>query len=314
MDNQNCISIYKRRVPAVILIITLILTLTLIFSPISSAENSQESEQFLITVKKLHSKLKTSKNLKIIDVRSSGQYLLGHIPKAVQMWGADLQAQDAWVDELIPEPKFFTYSLQQKGINKDSEIIIYSKRNSSWAARLWFIFQFYDYQNVKILKGGYQSWQENNFEKKILPTKTKKGNFVIKDVNNNLITDTGTIIENLNNHNFIILDLRNRKEFKEREVGTAASKTERIPTSINIEWQQLFDEEDRLKSKEELLKIFRKENTTQTKENIVLLSNKGVRAAHGFLILKSLGYQNLKVYDEGWLGWSNYGDFPLEIN
>lgn len=297
----------------ILLILTLILILN--FSILSSTTlGAALNEELFIKAKNLNLELKAAKKLKIIDVRSSSQYLLGHIPTAVQLWADDLRAQEGWVEELIPSPILFRNILAEKGFNKDSKIIIYSQKNSSWAARLWFIFQFYDYQNVKILKGGYQSWQENDFEENFLPPNPKTGNFIIKDVNNNLIINTATLAENFRNKDFIILDLRSSSEFLGKKTIAAAFRKGRVPNSIHLEWSKLFDSQKNLKNSKELLEIFGKKIKPNSKKTIVLLSNKGIRAAHAFLILKSLNYQKLKVYDEGWLGWSSRSELPLELN
>ncbi len=53
---------------------------------------------------------------------------------------------------------------------------------------------------------------------------------------------------------------------------------------------------------------------SKDKEAIVLLSHNGVRAAHSFFTLKLLGYENIKLYDEAWVGWSSRSDLPVEMD
>lgn len=292
---------------------TSLLFILLSFSWSAAAQSDFTKSELFISAEQLKQKLESNKNMKIIDVRSSAQYLLGHLPGAVHMWGADLSAQEGWVPELIPEAKIFSLRAQEKGINNDSEVIIYSDADSPWAARLAFIFKYYNHQNVKILNGGYQAWKENDFESNMLPFKAEEGDFWVEDVNNDWLLSSDTIAENLDNDNFIILDLRSSEEYSGVLKKTGAYRKGRIPGSINLEWAELFNAENKLKSKEELEKIFKEKNIPKyKKKTVVLLSHDGVKASHTYFVLENMGYQNLKLYDEAWLGWSHRSDLPVE--
>ena len=234
---------------------TSLLFILLSFSFNAVAQNNFNKSELFITADKLKQKLEDNGNIKIIDVRSSAQYLLGHLPGAVHMWGADLSAQEGWVTELIPEAKIFSLRAQEKGINNDSEVIIYSDAKSPWAARLAFIFKYYNHQNVKILSGGYQAWKEKDFESNMLPFKAEKGDFWATDVNNEWLINSDTIAENLDNDNFIILDLRSSEEYSGNLKKTGAYRKGRIPGSINLEWSELFNAEDKQKNREKQKKI-----------------------------------------------------------
>lgn len=292
---------------------TSLLFILLSFSCSAAAQSNFDKSELFISAEELKQKLESNVNLKIIDVRSSAQYLLGHLPEAVHMWGADLSAQEGWVAELIPEAKIFSLRAQEKGINNDSEIIIYSDADSPWAARLAFIFKYYNHQNVKILNGGYQAWKEKEFESNMLPFKPEEGDFWVEDVNNDWLLSSDTIAENLDNDDFIILDLRSSEEYSGAIKKTGAYRKGRIPGSINLEWSELFNAENKLKSREELQKIFEEKNIPKDKnKTVVLLSHEGIEASHTYFILKTLGYQNLKLYDEAWLGWSHRSDLPVK--
>ena len=37
-----------------------------------------------------------------------------------------------------------------------------------------------------------------------------------------------------------------------------------------------------------------------------------IRATHGYMVLKLLGYDSLRVYDGSWIEWGNRDDTPIE--
>lgn len=300
---------------AFIILITLLLLSSLPAAAAAAAEANFSEPELLISAAELNEKLENgSENFKIIDVRNSAKYLLGHLPDAVHMWGDDLSAVQGWVPELIPEATTFSDIAQEKGINNDSEIIIYGDQDSPWPARLWFIFKFYDQQNVQILKDGYQAWKAEDYETEMLPFNPDQGNFEVRDVNNEWLINSDTIAENLDNENFLVLDTRTEAEYLGEETNFAAPRKGRIPGSIQLEWSKVLDEEGNYKSPAEISELFQQAGVSREKEAIALLSHNGVRAAHTFFTLKLLGYENLKLYDEAWVGWSNRSDLPVEKN
>jgi len=298
------------------IVLTIILTaLILLTSFTAAAERNFENKDLLITAEELNLMLEGEKeNLKIIDVRSSTKYLLGHLPRAVNMWGDDFSDPEAWVEGLIAKPAAFAAAAQEKGVNNNSEIIVYAENSSPWAARLWWVFKVYDHQNIRLLEGGYDNWKHKGYETKIFPYKSNKGNFIVSDVNNDWIVNSDTIAENINNKDFIVLDTRSEAEFRGEKTNSAAPRKGRIPNAIHIEWTEVLNDDYSFKSAVEIAEIYESKGVSKDKEIIAPFSHSGVRAAHTFFVLRLLGYDNLKLYDESWVGWSNRTDLPLEKN
>ncbi|MEC9489743.1 MAG: sulfurtransferase [Halanaerobiales bacterium] len=296
-------------------ILIILISILLLLSLSAAAQEDFAAPELLISASELNQKLETgSENLKIIDVRSSARYLLGHLPDAVHMWGDDLSAIQGWVPELIPEAPDFSNLAQAKGINNDSEIVIYGEKGSPWAARLWFIFKVYAHQDVQILKGGYQAWDKKDYETEILPYNSEKGNFEVSDVRNDWLINSDTIAENLDNVDFLVLDTRTEAEYAGEETNTAAPRRGRIPGSVQLKWSAVLDKEGNYKSAAEITALFQEAGVSKDLETIAVLSHYGVRAAHTFFTLQLLGYENVKLYDEAWVGWSNRSDLPVKMN
>ncbi|MFW6273304.1 MAG: sulfurtransferase, partial [Halanaerobium sp.] len=233
-------------------IFIILITLLIITAFNAAAAEEFENPELLISAEELNQKLEAEEdNLKIIDVRNSAKYLLGHIPGSVNMWGNDFSNPEGWIDGLIAEPKAFSDIAQEKGINNDSEIVVYDDSDSIWAARLWWIFRVYDHQDIKVLEGGFDAWKEKDFETKMLPFNPEKGDFEVEDVNNDWIVNTDTIAENLEDDDFIVLDTRTEAEYLGEETNSGAPRRGRIPNSVHIEWNQVLDEDNNFKSASE---------------------------------------------------------------
>ena len=285
------------------------------FSLSSAAAQNFSNPELLISAAELNSLIESENpDLRIIDVRNSAKYLLGHLPDAVQVWGDDFSNPQGWVPGLRAKPEEFAAVMQEKGVNNDSKIIVYDDNNGPWSARLWWIFRVFDHQDIYILEGGYDGWKENDYETEMLPHNPEKGNFVVQDVKNEWIVNSDTIAENLDNPDYIVLDTRTEAEFLGEETNSAAPRKGRIPNSVHVEWDRVLNEDNSYKNAEEIMAIYQEAGVTKDKETIAVLGHTGARAAHSFLVLKLLGYENLKLYDESWVGWSNRSDLPVEMN
>ena len=81
-----------------------------------------------------------------------------------------------------------------------------------------------------------------------------------------------------------------------------------IPNSINIDWNQNISEDGTFKNDDELSKMY----DIPKDSEIVTYCQGAYRAANSFLVLKKLGFQNVKVYLGSWGEWENNMDLVVE--
>lgn len=98
----------------------------------------------------------------------------------------------------------------------------------------------------------------------------------------------------LNNKNVSIIDARSSKEFNGSEVR--AARRGYIPQAVNIDWRRNI-ENSTFKSKAELSKIY---SLIPKNAHVITYCQGGYRAANTYLVLKMLGYKNIKMYLGSW--------------
>ncbi len=103
-----------------------------------------------------------------------------------------------------------------------------------------------------------------------------------------------------------ILDARSTGEYDGSIIRAAQSG--HIPNSINIDWNQNLQDDGTFKNDEELSKMY---NFPKDSE-ITTYCQGAYRAANTFLVLKKLGFTNVKVYLGSWGEWGNKLELDVE--
>jgi len=239
----------------------------------------------------------------IADTRSFKEYSEGHIPGAVHL---DLFAFH-WIDTTKQGIENFNNQtktlLSYLGVTPEKKVIFYDLVSGMLAARGVWMLMYFSHQNTMMLDGGFSKWQKENLSIETKPNGFKPSNFTGK-INSEIISGFEYIRDNL--ENIKILDARSTGEYDGSTIRAAQSG--HIPNSINIDWNQNIKEDGTFKSDEELSKMYDFPKDTE----IVTYCQGAYRAANSFLVLKKLGFTNIRVYLGSWGEWGNRLELPIE--
>jgi len=256
----------------------------------------------LISVAELNSIL-YDPNVILADTRSFKEYSEGHIPGAIHL---DLFAFH-WIDTTKQGIENFNNQTQNLlsilGVTPEKKVIFYDSVSGMLAARGVWMLMYFSHQNVSILDGGITKWQKENFPLEIKPNAFKPSKFSGK-INSKIISGFEYIQENLDNVK--ILDARSTGEYDGSTIRAAQSG--HIPNAINIDWNQNISDDGTFKNDEELSKMYDYPKDSE----IVTYCQGAYRAANTFLVLKKLGFENVRVYLGSWGEWGNKLELPVE--
>lgn len=269
-----------------------IITVAFLFIGVSFAQD-------LISVKELAGKL-SDKNVVIVSAQKADKYAAVHIKGSINLPPSELVDNEPikYVNKSATE---IAKILGSKGISASNEIVLYDNGTSKYSGRMYWVLKYMGAKDVKILDGEMEAWKVGR--KPITKTaSTLPATTFTADVQGQYLAKMDEVTKATNGGSYIIIDARSPEEF----AGTDEEPTLRrghIPGAINIDYKLMLDSKGKLKSKEELTKIFAAQGVTADKTIIVYCAT-SVRAGIEFMALSSiLAFPNVKLYDGAYTEW-----------
>ncbi len=244
--------------------------------------------------------------IRIVDLRSREEYDKRHIKNAVHLNFKDITGDETARRKLPPEniPEI----LGNIGIDKNTLVIACDDDSSHYAARLFWILEYFGHKKVAILNGGCNKWLREDRELTDLEPDIKRKIFEPYLVPDKIAT-AEYILENISNPEVVLLDVRSKEEYSGDKIR--AKRGGHIPGAVNIEWKKSMNDDQTFKSPEVLNEMFIKQGVTKIKE-IITYCQLAVRASHTYFTLRMLGYPRVRVYNGSWGEWGNDENLPVE--
>lgn len=266
-------------------------------------------QAYVVTPQILSTQL-NQQDLLLIDTRPLSEYQQAHIPHAVHFDIQHASRSMAPVSGLLPSPEFFSQQLTAIGVDSQKQLIIYDNNGGPSAGRLVWTLATYGHPNAVMLDGGMYTWLAEGYPVDRRTVHTKPGKFYSTYIPD-YVADRHEILSKLQKPDILILDTRSAEEFS----GKIARSTRggHIPGAVNLDWNETKnpDMHMQFKAPATLNKMLTNRGITPDKE-IITYCQSHQRSALMWVLLRNLGYQNVKGYPGAWSDWGNRNDTPVE--
>jgi len=257
--------------------------------------------------------------------RNRDAYLSGHIPGAIDMDTLALEAPETWNRR---SPEELKEALEKHGITSDTTVILYGKfmfpdnadefpgsaAGDIGAIRNAMIMIYAGVKDVRVLNGGFQSWQDAGYA------------ITTDDVPKNPVTDFGVQIPM---NPSIIVDIDEAKEMiksKDADIVCVRSwpeyigevsgynyieKKGRIPGAVfgncgtdAYHMENYRNTDHTVREAQEVAAIWKEVGITPDK-HLAFYCGTGWRGSEAFFNAWLMGWPRVSVFDGGWFEWSN---------
>ncbi|MDZ7831580.1 MAG: rhodanese-like domain-containing protein [Desulfobacterales bacterium] len=264
--------------------------------------------------------------------RNRDAYLSGHIPGAVDMDTRALEDTDTWNRRSPDELK---KAFQEHGITADTTVVVYGKfmhpdnadqfpgsaAGHLGAIRTAFLMIYAGVKDVRVLNGGFQSWQDAGFPVSTADEAKQPVSDFGADIpaNPQLAVDTPGAREMLSAPDADLVCVRSYPEYIGEVSGyNYIAAKGRIPGAVfadcgsdayHMENYRNLDHTTR--EFHEIEAIWKAAGITPDK-HLAFYCGTGWRGSEAWFNAWLMGWPQVAVYDGGWFEWSNDPNNPRE--
>ena len=236
----------------------------------------------------------------------------GHIPGSgfLDLQG-ELSDTSAPTNFMMLPPGELASRFAAKGIGDGTRVVLYSRKATQWATRIWWMLRAIGFDNAAILNGGFDKWAAEKrpvsttphaYPSATLTAKPRPDLFVGKEAMKAAIGDHGAC-----SINALAPDLHSGANARYGRPG-------RIPGSVNVPAADLQDKKTlALLPPDQVAQVFDKVGADKSKR-ILIYCGGGIAATLDAFLLHQLGYKDIAVYDASMSEWAKDPSLPIEVD
>lgn len=264
--------------------------------------------------------------------RNPDAYLTGHIPGAIELDTLALESPDTWNRR---SPAELEKALLAHGITADTTVVLYGKflfpdtkdefpgsaAGHIGAIRCAFIMMYAGVKDVRVMNGGFQSWQDEGYEisKKKEAKKSKKRFGVKIPANPQLAVDINEAKELLASDQGDLVSVRSWSEYVGEVSGyNYIQKKGRIPGALfgncgtDAYHMENYRNLDHTTREANEIEAIWDEAGVEKGKRLAFYCGTGWRGSEAFFNAWLMDWPSVAVFDGGWFEWSKDSKNPFE--
>jgi thiosulfate/3-mercaptopyruvate sulfurtransferase len=241
-------------------------------------------------------------------------YETGHIPGAVKLdWHTELN--DPVTRDYV-DGAGFARLMSDKGIARDTTLVLYGDKNNWWAAYALWVCTLFGHPDLRLIDGGRAKWlAEGRPVTTDAPSRTRTDYPVIDREDGPIRAFRDQVIAHLGRP---MIDVRSPGEYSGELLHMpdypqeGALRGGHIPGAKNVPWSRAAADDATFRTRDELEAIYAGEAGLRPDDDVVVYCRIGERSSHTWFVLHHLlGYARVRNYDGSWTEWGNSVRVPI---
>jgi len=236
-------------------------------------------------------------------------YRASHIPGARFLDIDEVSDTSNPAPHMLPTAEAFASAMEELGVGSGDRIVIYDNSPTRTAARGWFMLRHFGAAKVAILDGGFGKWLSEGRPTESAAPAPRRVRFDRQERPGEVVAKDAVIAGQA----APILDARGKGRFEGTEAdprpGVAPGH---IPGARNLPFGQLYREDGRFKSVDEIRQLFA-EAGIDPEQPFTASCGSGVTANGLIFAAHLLGNDRARLYDGSWSEWGADAATPKAV-
>ena len=258
----------------------------------------------------------------LVDARAASDYKKGLIPGAVVLGEKPGAVALRDVDARVLPVNKLEKILGEAGITRENEIIVYGAKGDTSPDVVFWILEYLGAGKAKVYHGGMDDWTKGKHPLTNEARKLPAAKFTAK-VRPEVIATTEFVKKNLQNKEVQFIDSRTAKEHYGDDIRALRGGHIPAVNHANIPYESAWADpeaaqklaekkvQDRegmaLKDAAGIKELYKK---FDPKKEVVAYCQTGTRSTQTYALLREMGYQKVRNYDDSWIVWGSQVDLP----
>lgn len=239
------------------------------------------------------------------------QYRGRHLPGAVHFDIDHVADKSTALPHMLPSAADFAKKVGLLGVGDGDRVVVYDRNcGGSAAARVWWMFRVFGYDNVAVLDGGYGKWVAEKRATEMSPVRPEPKSFTAT-FSPTLVRTLEQMQANLASSGEQVLDARGPAKFDgSQEDVFPVKKHGHIPNAINVPWGDFIIPDSGAFIPPDAIAARFAAAGVDLSRPIVVTCASGTISCVLALALYLIGAKEAAVYDGSWAEWGLAEDTP----
>ncbi len=235
------------------------------------------------------------------------EYRRGHIPGSGFLDLFAVHDPDrSRLSMTAPSAGHFADVVSGLGIGNEHRVVLYDRRETMWAARMWWLLRAFGYDQAAVLDGGWAAWQAAGRPTCDQPCGYPPARFEARP-RPGLLVDKGEVLAAIDDPHVQLVDALGRRVHR-GEVNEYGRRGH-IPGAANVTAWEVLDRDTGCYRP--LPELRDKVGPVLDADRVITYCGAGAAAASVAHVLVRLGHPDVAVYDGGLLEWCADRSLPL---